>query len=204
MNANKARVLRTFFALWPDPQVRRTLAEQALAAARSAGGRATRAEALHLTLVFNGATMPDKLGALTAVMDSIRLPAFELRLDRTGWFRGTGVAWLGAAKAPAELIELQDALARGASRVGFGLDVRPYVPHLTLARHARRAPPALIGGPLEWPVASFALVASELLPDGPRYRILHETRLAESGAREPGAAKRVDATEAPRLPPEPR
>ena len=194
MTSSKSRALRTFFALWPDPTVRALLAGHAAAVARSAGGRAPRPESLHLTLVFNGATMPDKVALLQAMMDSVRLPAFTLRFDRAGWFRQTGVAWLGATSSPEPLIELQHALAQGATRIGFSLDVRPYVPHLTLARNAQRAPPSLIGGPVEWPVESFVLVASELLPDGPRYRILHETRLMDADVAEPGPASEASAS----------
>jgi 2'-5' RNA ligase len=177
MASNKSRALRTFFALWPDATVRAILAEHASTAARSAGGRAPRPESLHLTLVFNGATMPDKVEPLAAMMDSIRLPAFMLRFDHAGWFRHTGVAWIGATSPPDELIELQHALARGATRLGFSLDVRPYVPHLTLARNVQRAPPRLVGPAVDWNITAFALVASDLLPEGPRYRILHETTL---------------------------
>jgi 2'-5' RNA ligase len=84
------------------------------------------------------------------------------------------------------LSALQDALARGTARLGFSLDVRPYVPHLTLARDARKPLPDRSFAPLDWRVESFVLVASELLPAGPRYRILHERRL-ERGA--PAAAE---------------
>ena len=193
MTSTKSRALRTFFALWPDSDVRALIAERSAVAARAAGGRAPRPESLHLTLVFHGSTMPDKIEPLSGMMDSIRVPAFVLRFDRSGWFRHTGVAWLGATSTPEPLIELQHALARGATRIGFSLDVRPYVPHLTLARNAQRPPPPMIGAPVDWPVASFALVASELLPDGPRYRILHQTNLTVGSGVESSSASHAKA-----------
>jgi 2'-5' RNA ligase len=193
MNSARARAIRTFLALWPDPAVRAALADRAAAAARNTGGRAPRTDALHLTLVFIGATAPDKVEPLAAMMDSILMPPFALQFDRSGWFRNTGVAWLGAKSPPEPLLELQHALARGATRLGFSLDVRPYVPHLTLARNAHRPPEPALGAPVDWPVDGFVLVESRLSPDGPKYSILHETSLsagavAESRAVDPHAA----------------
>jgi 2'-5' RNA ligase len=177
MTSGKRTALRTFFALWPDDGVRAALAERAAATARMCGGRAPRADLLHLTLVFIGATPPERVESLQDMMNATRIAAFTLQLDRCGWFRQSGVAWMGAQSPPEALIDLQHALARGASRLGFSLDVRPYVAHLTLARDARRAPPAGAIAPVEWRADSFALVVSDLLPDGPRYRVLHQTPL---------------------------
>ena len=185
-----ARALRTFIALWPEAEVQRALAERAAAVARATDGRAPRADALHLTLVFTGPTPPERVDALRAMMDRIEVPRFELVLDRSGWFRQTGVAWLGASAIPEPLVELQRALAQGATRVGFSLDVRPYVPHLTLARHARRQPPAAMGAAIAWAADAFTLLASELTPDGPRYRTLHRTALTPSGFGSPNEAQR--------------
>ncbi|MEO7761748.1 MAG: RNA 2',3'-cyclic phosphodiesterase [Casimicrobiaceae bacterium] len=177
MSGSRKAPLRTFLALWPDVDMRAALAERALAAARMCGGRAPRPDTLHLTLVFIGATAPDRIDALQQLMDATVTPAFTLCFERSGWWRHNGVAWLGTQTSPPALINLQDALARGVSRLGFSLDVRPYVPHLTLARDARRAPSAATVAPLEWRVDAFVLVASDLTPDGPRYRILHKTPL---------------------------
>ena len=169
--------LRTFFALWPDESLRDELAAKAGAVAKTTGGRSPRADAIHLTLVFIGATPEDRVAALCAMMDAIQVPAFTLAFDRLGWFRHNRVAWAGIHSPPEPLLDLQRALARGAGRLGFSLDVRPYVPHLTLARDALRAPAAVPVSPLEWRAESFVLVASELRPDGPRYRILHQAPL---------------------------
>lgn len=186
MSGAKKPSLRTFLALWPDAAVRAQLAERSAAAARACAGRAPQPDTLHLTLVFIGTTSADRIAALSAMMDAIDAPWFALRFDRSGWFRQSGVAWLGVREPPEALMALQEALARGASRLGFSLDVRPYVPHLTLARDVHKPLPDRVFAPLDWPVASFVLVASDLLPAGPRYRILHERRL---GATEPIATE---------------
>jgi 2'-5' RNA ligase len=177
MNGSRRGVLRTFFALWPGDGLRGELAARAAAVGKACAGRATRAESIHLTLVFVGATPADRIDSLRAMMDAVRVPAFGFAFDRLGWFRHNRVVWAGVASPPEPLIDLQRAVARGAARLGFSLDVRPYVPHLTLARDALRAPPATDVAPLDWNVSSFVLVASDLLPEGARHRILHETPL---------------------------
>ena len=192
MSGAKKPPLRTFLALWPDAAVRAQLAERSATAARACAGRAPPPDTLHLTLVFIGTTPADRIGALAAMMDAIDAPSFPLRFDRSGWFRRSGVAWLGVREPPEPLMALQDALARGASRLGFSLDVRPYAPHLTLARDVHKPLPDRAFAPLDWRVASFVLMASELLPAGPRYRILHERPL---GAAEPIAAGSAAAAE---------
>jgi 2'-5' RNA ligase len=172
--SNGRPTVRTFFAVSPDDTARATLAKGAEWAAKSCGGRPTRAELIHLTLVFIGSTPRERIADLVALADSIVVPAFDLQLDAIGWFRQNGIVWAGARKVPDPLLSLQASLARGAERLGFSLDVRPYSPHLTLARDAHRSPPATtVSPPLSWRVGSFELMASHLGNGGPRYEVLH-------------------------------
>lgn len=176
MNGSRRPPLRTFLALWPNLEVRGELARRAAVAAKAVGGRPVRPELLHLTLVFIGATPRERVPAVQALMAEIRLPRFTLQFDHCGWWRHNGIAWAGTRHTPERLLALQRELARGAERLGFSLDVRPYAAHLTLARDAARSPPAAMPL-LAWDIDSFALVASELTADGPRYRVLHERAL---------------------------
>jgi 2'-5' RNA ligase len=191
MTDPKRRALRTFFALWPDSDVRAALVQRTKEAVRTAGGRAPRPDTLHLTLVFLGTTPADRAPGLAAAMDTIAVPPFVLTLDRSGWFRHSGVAWLGAQTVPDALIDLQATLARTAARLGFSLDVRPYVPHLTLARDVHKGLPPRSIAPVSWDVRSFVLLASDLTAEGARYRVLHETALAPhpTAAARPAAAQ---------------
>ena len=175
--------LRTFFALWPEAGLRDALAREAKQVADACRGRAMRSDTLHLTLVFLGATPPGKLDALREMMDATDVPAFTLALDRTGWWRHNGVAWAGTGTTPDALLALHGQLTRGADRLGFSLDVRPYAPHLTLARNAQRSPPAGIAPLPRWDVREFVLVASELRAEGPSYRVLHRRALRSAEPR---------------------
>ena len=176
---NGRPILRTFFAISPDDAARAALAEGARWAAKSCGGRPTPAELIHLTLVFIGSTRRERVADLVGLMDTLDLPAFDLQLDSIGWFRRNGIVWAGSQSPPDALIALQSTLARDAERVGFSLDVRPYSPHLTLARDAHRSPPATtLTPPLSWRVSSFELMSSQLGGTGPRYEVLHSRSLA--------------------------
>jgi len=55
---------------------------------------------------------------------------------------------------------------------GFELEARAFAPHVTLLRNAARPPRDPARERLQWPVASFVLVASERDAKGAQYRVL--------------------------------
>lgn len=99
---------------------------------------------------------------------------FELVLDRPAlWPRGLAV--LCATEVPAALKGLIDQLGQALRALDLALDKRPYVPHVTLARHAEAAIAPLACAPVPWPVQGFALVVSTGLKV-PRYRVIRQYR----------------------------
>ena len=175
---NGRPILRTFFAVSPDHAARAALAEGARWAVKSCGGRPTPAELIHLTLVFIGTTRRERVGDLVALMNALDIPAFDLRLDSIGWFRRNGIVWAGSQSPPDPLFTLQSSLARDAEQIGFSLDVRPYSPHLTLARDAHRSPlTTTMTPPISWRVSSVELMSSQPGGTGPRYEVLHSRTL---------------------------
>ncbi len=168
--------LRLFFALWPDDGVRAALARGAHAIQRVAGGRATRAESIHLTLAFLGAVEPGRLDDLKAAAASVAVRPFELVLDATGCWPHNRIAWAGATATPPALETLVGELRAALAGAGFRFDPKPFVPHLTLVRKAQPgfAAPAL--APIAWAVTGFALVRSLMQAAGSRYTIEAEWR----------------------------
>lgn len=164
--------LRLFFALWPDPATQAAIAALAGEVAGEAKGRAVAADNVHLTLAFLGAQPAARVPELCALAAAIEIAPFQLALDEIGCFRKTGIAWLGASVAPPELVALHAGLAAALDRVGITLDARPFAPHLTLVRRAKAPVLRRLAQPIIWSVASFALVSSETLREGPRYRLL--------------------------------
>lgn len=172
---------RLFFALWPDPAVRRRLAETATAVAAGARGRWIPAERLHITLLFLGNVTAETRNAIESAMDSVAAAPFDIVLDRLGFWPRSRVVWMGANKVPAELLHLYQALASAVAGCGASLETRPYQPHLTLMRDARHPPAEKTPAPVAWRVASFALVASENDAAGTGYRVLRTWPLTAAG-----------------------
>ncbi len=151
--------MRLFFACWPPPAVAQALARWARAAQRDCGGRATREEAIHLTLAFLGDAEPE---AAQAAARQARGEASSFVLTEARFWAHNRIVWVGPEKCPAALA----ALARNLG------EEREFAAHVTLIRKAR-APKRLPALPaLEWPVTEFLLVNSHLGPEGPSYEVL--------------------------------
>jgi 2'-5' RNA ligase len=95
---------------------------------------------------------------------------FVLNLDRVGWWPRQRLLWAGTQSCPRELGILVSALAVALRAGGFSVERRPFLPHVTLLRDARRAPPQTAFGPVVWRAAGFVLAQSETLGRGVRYR----------------------------------
>ena len=156
--AEGAAAARLFFALWPSPALQERLAAWAQRAAGE--GRAMRAEKLHLTLAFLGATERVRIPALIALASEVRFAPFRLALDEIGYWKHNRILWCGARAEPAALAALVAALrARlAAARVPF--DPKPFVSHVTLVRNAAGPPASPNWIPLAWEAADFALIES--------------------------------------------
>ena len=162
--------LRLFFALWPPPPVRAQLDAAAERLHRVRGGRRTRPETIHLTLVFVGDVAAARLPEICAVAESITTPGFEIVFDQANCWHHNQIAHLGASATPVPLTELVQQLETGLDRVGIPYDRRPYLPHITLLRKADCSAqienpmknPAL--EPIRWLARDFVLVSSSLRP----------------------------------------
>ena len=175
--------MRLFFAIWPDDPAREALARLASTVAAATGGRATPEANIHMTLEFLGEVGDERLGDLGGIAAAAGGRAFDLRLDRLGGFRRARVAWAGATLAPPALLELHSALSRGLAAAGFGLEERPFAPHVTLARKVdNRGQSGLFAPDVTqelrdvplWRVGEFALVRTH----AGRYATLASWRLA--------------------------
>lgn len=135
-----------------------------------------RRDSLHLTLAFLGAVSDEQLRSLCLAAETVRTPPGEFVLDKTGWWPHHHIAWAGCHELPSCLRRLHEALAVAVREAGFPLDHRPFLPHVTLLRHAH-APPLALDEPIAWPVEGFTLVESRLQPSGARYRVLADWAL---------------------------
>lgn len=172
--------LRLFLALWPDAATRDALNRNGKWLHRHWGGRRMRADTLHITLAFLGATPVDKLDAAVACADAVEGEPYELLLDQAGYWRHNRIGWLGASETPPQHAELVEALNAQLRAADFPVDERPHVPHVTLLRKSD-------GGevpecrPVRWPMREFVLVKSVTEPDGARYEVMRRWVLARVG-----------------------
>ncbi|MDO9227853.1 MAG: RNA 2',3'-cyclic phosphodiesterase [Pseudomonadota bacterium] len=159
-----AQRLRLFFALWPDSPVRAELDAAAEKLHTLRGGRRTRADTIHLTLVFIGEIASERLGDVLAAAEGLAVPKFDLLFDHADCWRHNRVAHLGVSRTPPALSELVRQLEARLDAAAIPFDRRPYVPHITLLRKAdcsaEKTNPAL--APIRWLARDLVLVNSSL------------------------------------------
>lgn len=170
----EARSRRVFFALWPDHEATGHLSVLAHNLA-GGGGRVMRPAALHLTLAFVGSVTPSQIVELEKVAAGVRADAFDLSLDRLGFWPQRGIFWAGCRQAPMPLLRLTASLVADLRAAGFAVEHRSgsaQVPHITLARRARCASLPRLATPIHWRASEFALVETHLLPSAASYKTL--------------------------------
>jgi 2'-5' RNA ligase len=161
---------RLFLALWPGESERQQMAELAV---RTAGRRRVRDANLHLTLIFLGATAPDRLVAYEAALADLPIPALDLVLNRYGYWPQSRILWLGSSCTPPELYELVAELHRRLRGCGFVPERRAFQAHITVARRfTGPVSTTLLERPVRWRVNEVALIESLPSREGSRYEVL--------------------------------
>ena len=167
---------RLFFALWPEGKTRSALAAWQQQLLRACGGRAMRPWTLHLTLAFLGRTPEEKFEAVRMAAAGVRGAAFELAIDRAGYWAQNRILWVGCDFVPPALAELQSGLAARLAAGGIAFDAKPFEAHVTLLRNARAATRELPQASVDWRVRDYVLVESkpapDLGPDSSRYEVI--------------------------------
>ncbi len=202
-------VLRLFVAFAPGEASREALArETRRVAAAEPALRATRAEGLHWTVAFLGATPASEVAAIEAVLRSVasEFEPFSVTIAGLGAFpsgRRPRVVWAGLVEdeGRARMVAIAQRLAAALGAAGYTLDAgERFHPHLTLGR--LDGPPRGAGGSLEKLLTTGTLqrtYSPEVLSDllfmvsendgrGTRYRPLAAMPLGRKGPpRESGA-----------------
>lgn len=172
----KARIAkktaRVFFALWPDQRAQQQLGELAQRLQSACGGRRTRTETIHLTLVFLGEVAISRLDGLRLAADAVvksKASGFDWVLDEIRYWKHNRIAWAGTSKIPQELLDLVNALQNSLTAAGFAFDQQAYVPHITLLRKAGCHDLPELAEPIAWRAREWVLVKSEPASDGSVY-----------------------------------
>lgn len=135
------------------------------------GGRRTRDEQLHVTLVFLGDVPQARVPLLRSLAQAVAVPGFTLCFDAPDYWPRKRLVWAAPGVIPDGLAALATALAESLRAAGFEIESRPYFPHVTLIRDARPPQVSSRAG-VSWDVEEFVLVESELGSSGSRYRVI--------------------------------
>ncbi len=164
-------------------------------ALRASGGRAVPTDNLHVTLAFLGSVVETRIPELTAIARRVaeefppRALPIELTLTRVEWWRkpqllcavsaaaadgrpGDGVSEIERPGAATSATLLATALKDQTTRAGLTPDLKPFRPHVTLARKVLRAIRSGEMHPVSWSFTQFALVESRTDPAGAAYRVI--------------------------------
>jgi 2'-5' RNA ligase len=169
MTGPPARTRRLFFAFWPDAATRAALHHASRKAVRGSGGRPVAAVNLHVTVAFLGSVPESLIGQVRAAGQAVDVTPFELVFDAIAFWPRPQVLVALCSGPPDAAAELAAALWAGLTPLGIEPDLRPYRPHVTLARKVRTPAPDLSLRPVPWPVTALTLVESVTDPAGPRY-----------------------------------
>lgn len=168
----KPTTQRMFFALWPSVVVAADLAKAGRGLHEACGGRRTRAETIHLTLVFLGEVELERIDDLLTLAGQVRAHSFSLNLTRLGWWPHNRIVWAAPNKTPAELAHLTDDLQHILESAGVHFDAKPFVPHITLLRKGSCKDQSLPDVHVEWRAEDFVLVRSVPSEGGATYEVV--------------------------------
>ena len=161
-------IQRLFFAFWPDEPTRQAIHKQTRKVVRHSGGKPITPENFHITLVFLGNM--DAQNALLArkAADSVVSEPFTLTLDRLYFWPEPRVLTLAPSQVPDVAQDLTSSLLTALRVHDLVSDVKPFEPHVTLARKASHLAVRQIHS-VHWQIEDFVLVRSVTHQKGSEY-----------------------------------
>lgn len=126
--------MRLFIAINFDEETKKNILSVQGHLKEKGRGRFTSPQNLHLTLAFLGDVDEGDVPKVMAAMDEVNVPALGLSFDRIGCFRRDEELWWIGLKETPELMRLQRDLIASLRAAGLRPDVKPFRPHITLAR----------------------------------------------------------------------
>ncbi|HEV7164105.1 MAG TPA: RNA 2',3'-cyclic phosphodiesterase [Gammaproteobacteria bacterium] len=172
---------RLFFALWPEDPVRQALYKASRVAVQASDGKPVSASHFHITLAFLGSLDQEASVRARSAAASVRSEPFQMELDSLGHWPEPQVLWCGIRRVPAAARALAEGLRQRLVSAGLRPDHKPFVPHVTLARKARRADALDSFGPVAWAAKDFVLVSSVTGDSGSEYSPLATYALGAGG-----------------------
>jgi RNA 2',3'-cyclic 3'-phosphodiesterase len=185
--------VRTFIAVAASSQIRQAARKLAGLLSAAAGDvKWVEPENLHWTLQFLGDVEQCEIPALCSAVSTAtqQLESFDLQARGAGAFPSANrprTLWLGAGAGAQAMVALHAAIQKNLDRFGYRSEQRRFVPHITLGRAGRKAPPRSLIRELaslsEFDAGSMlvdevTVYSSRLGPGGPTYEVLAHAPLA--------------------------
>jgi 2'-5' RNA ligase len=186
--------IRTFIAVTTSPEIRQAAGRLAELLRPVAGDvKWVAPENLHWTLQFLGDVDDLEIPAVCSAVSSavVEVDSFDLEARGAGAFPSPDrprTLWIGGGAGAQAMVTLHGAIQRKLNKLGYRAEQRRYVPHITLGRAGRNAPPRSLvrelAGLAEFDAGSMlvdeiTVFASKLGPEGPTYDVLARAPLAE-------------------------
>jgi 2'-5' RNA ligase len=135
----------------------------------------------HLTMSFLGQVEAEQEDTLRTALATVRVPPFFLPIQGVGAFGGARptIVWAGVGKGHPHLFALHKHIQDAVLQSGFEPDLKPFHPHITLAR-AKDVPRQALHPFLHryeeaefdlFPVTAFVLFSSLLSPEGATHTV---------------------------------
>lgn len=157
---------RLFIGLWPTLSTVSEIKPQALQLSHRIKGRALAPQHWHITLAFLGQSTIAQWQDLLqqgSTCHELTVP-LELKLDRLGQFSAAQVLWLGMDPHSSAYDQLQVAhrqLWQWLEKLGWQLEERDFVPHVSLFRQAQLQGVSLEPiAPVCWQTLALKLIVS--------------------------------------------
>jgi 2'-5' RNA ligase len=148
--------VRLFFALWPDVDIARQLANAAAQLTLVNSSRLISPKNYHVTLAFIGEVAPSRLAVLQRIGHAQQAFSCTVVFDTLEFWRKPQVVVAAATDQPSALLKLSAQLHEALALVPPRLRA-----HVSLARKVTQAPVLQAMSPLRWHATSFSLVCSE-------------------------------------------
>jgi 2'-5' RNA ligase len=173
----KEKLHRIFFALWPGDQVRAEIKKHIQPYLGKHPAKKVPLHNWHITLAFLGNVSAETKQCAQEKAAAIHAQAFEIQLDKPGFFKRARVVWLGTNDCPQALTSLVDQLNRQLAACGYQTDFKVFIPHMTLLRKAYKGLAIEEFQPITWRVNEFVLVESVTTEKGATYEVINKWAL---------------------------
>jgi 2'-5' RNA ligase len=138
--------VRSFIAIELPDELKADLTrlQDRLKSGRHSSVKWVNPQSIHLTLKFLGNVTMDRISVITRVMEEAArgIAPFCLEVNELGAFpnlRRVQVVWVGISGEVDKMGQLPRRIESGLVHLGFAVELRPFTPHLTLARLRERA-----------------------------------------------------------------